>query len=49
MPIYNDTYVMIFFGLLKKFTGRWVVTGDTDKAQSLQNDLLCGQGSLADM
>ena len=33
MPIYNDTYVMIFFGLLKKFTGRWVITDDPDKVR----------------
>ncbi|XP_065909543.1 rifampicin phosphotransferase-like isoform X2 [Dysidea avara] len=47
VPIYNDIYVMFFFGLLKKYTGRWVVTGDSDdKVQSLQNDLLCGQGDV---
>ncbi|XP_062522219.1 prodigiosin synthesizing transferase PigC-like isoform X2 [Corticium candelabrum] len=46
VPIYNDTYVMIFFGLLKKLVTRFMCTGDDDKAQSLQNDLLCGQGDV---
>lgn len=59
----NDTYVMLFFGLLKKLVEKWM-NMDSDKvvwletlfkftmshfiiplqAQSLQNDLLCGQG-----
>jgi pyruvate,water dikinase len=42
-PIINDYLCMIFFGLLKKLTGRWL-TGE-DK-ESLQNDLLCGEGGL---
>jgi pyruvate,water dikinase len=45
VPIYNDTYVMIFFGLLKKLVSKYL-TDDIDKAQSLQNDLLCGQGDV---
>ena len=44
MPIYNDTYVMLFFGMLKKLVSTWLVT-DPNEAQSLQNDLLCGQGT----
>ena len=41
MPIYNDIYVMFFFGLLKKYTGRWVVTGDSDdKVKKLFSNLL---------
>lgn len=43
-PIINDYLCMIFFGLLKKLSEKWL-TGDFDKA-SLQNDLLCGQGDL---
>ena len=31
VPIYNDTYVMIFFGLLKKLVTRFMCTGDDDK------------------
>ena len=43
-PIINDYLCMIFFGLLKKLTEKWVAAGDA--APSLQNDLLCGQGDL---
>lgn len=25
VPIYNDTYVMLFFGLLKKLVAKWLV------------------------
>ncbi|XP_064399663.1 rifampicin phosphotransferase-like isoform X2 [Halichondria panicea] len=45
VPVMNDTYVMLFFGLLKKLVGQWMNL-DSDKAQSLQNDLLCGQGDV---
>jgi len=43
-PIINDYFCMIFFGLLKKLTQRWITTDDD--STSLQNDLLCGQGGL---
>jgi pyruvate,water dikinase len=43
-PIINDFVCMTFFGLLKRLTERWIVTGP--EATSLQNDLLCGQGGL---
>jgi phosphohistidine swiveling domain-containing protein len=43
-PIINDYLCMIFFGVLKKLTEKWV--GDTNAGASLQNDLLCGQGAL---
>eukprot|EP00118_Oscarella_pearsei_P005272 m.24046 g.24046 ORF g.24046 m.24046 type:complete len:980 (+) comp28565_c0_seq3:186-3125(+) len=46
VPIINDTYVMLFFGILKKLVGRFLCHGDDDKAQTLQNDLLCGQGDV---
>ena len=26
VPIYNDTYVMLFFGLLKKLVSKWLTT-----------------------
>lgn len=42
-PIINDCLCMVFFGLLKKLTEKWI---DVDSASSLQNDLLCGQGDL---
>lgn len=44
VPIINDYLCMIFFGLLKKLTEKWVAAGDM--GSSLQNDLLCGQGDL---
>ncbi|OFZ20539.1 MAG: hypothetical protein A2X94_10940 [Bdellovibrionales bacterium GWB1_55_8] len=41
-PIVNDYLTMVHFGLLKKLTGSWLgKLGD-----SLQNDLLCGEGNL---
>jgi len=43
-PIINDYLCMIFFGLLKKLTDAWVKEGN--EHQSLQNDLMCGQGDL---
>jgi len=43
-PIINDYLCMLFFGLLKKLTAKWVQV-DADKS-ALQNDLLCGQGNL---
>ena len=43
-PIINDYLCMVFFGLLKKLTEKWVAEGDA--GSSLQNDLLCGQGDL---
>jgi len=43
-PIVNDTRCMVFFGLLKALTTRWLSAG-ADSA-TLQNDLLCGQGDL---
>jgi phosphohistidine swiveling domain-containing protein len=42
-PIINDYLCMIFFGLLKKLTAQWIQGADTE---SLQNDLLCGEGGL---
>jgi phosphohistidine swiveling domain-containing protein len=41
-PIINDCLCMIFFGILKKLTQRWVHSDDP----SLQNSLLCGEGGL---
>lgn len=43
-PIINDYLCMIFFGLLKKLTEKWI--GNSGDVSSLQNDLLCGQGDL---
>lgn len=43
-PIVNDFLCMIFFGLLKSLTAKWV--GDSGEGGSLQNDLLCGEGDL---
>ncbi|MEK6705639.1 MAG: phosphoenolpyruvate synthase [Bdellovibrionota bacterium] len=41
-PIINDYLCMVHFGLLKKLTQLWLpAIGD-----SLQNDLLCGEGNL---
>ena len=33
VPIYNDTYVMLFFGLLKKLVSKWLVE-DTNKVMN---------------
>ncbi len=49
VPIINDYLCMIFFGLLKSLTEKWVAGGDpaqSQAVQALQNDLLCGQGDL---
>ena len=43
-PIINDYLCMIFFGLLKKCTEKWVA--GSEESSSLQNDLLCGEGDL---
>lgn len=42
-PIINDILVMIFFGICKKLTEKWILG---DNIQGLQNDLLCGEGGL---
>jgi phosphoenolpyruvate synthase/pyruvate phosphate dikinase len=42
-PILNDFLCMVFFGLLKGTTNKWVKVENGD---TLQNDLLCGQGEL---
>lgn len=43
-PIINDTRCMVFFGLLKAMTSRWLGSGP--ESATIQNDLLCGQGDL---
>ncbi len=43
-PIVNDFLCMVFFGVLKTLTSKWIESGDA--GASLQNDLLCGQGDL---
>jgi phosphohistidine swiveling domain-containing protein len=42
-PIINDFLVMLFFGVLKKLTEKWL---NEKEHEGLQNDLLCGQGDL---
>ena len=41
-PIVNDTRCMVAFGLLKSLTTQWLGAGN----ESLQNDLLCGEGDM---
>ena len=41
-PIINDFYVMIYYGLLKRFCGKWC----HDETGALQNDLICGEGGV---
>lgn len=41
-PIINDYLCMVHFGILNKLTKRWL----SNLGDSLQNDLLCGQGNL---
>ncbi len=43
-PIVNDFLCMVSFGVLKKLTGKWM--SEEGELDSLQNDLLCGQGDL---
>ena len=42
-PIVNDFFVMIFYGVLRTLCRAWC----GDRAESLQNDLLSGQGGIA--
>jgi pyruvate,water dikinase len=42
VPIINDFYVMIFYGLLKRLSAAWC----GDPAGSLQNDLIAGEGGI---
>ncbi len=41
-PIINDFYVMIYYGLLKRFSQQWC----HDPTGALQNDLICGEGGV---
>ncbi|ETR71297.1 MAG: pyruvate, water dikinase [Candidatus Magnetoglobus multicellularis str. Araruama] len=41
-PIINDLYVMIYFGILTKLMNKL----DIENNQSIQNDLLCGEGEV---
>lgn len=43
VPIINDFYVMVFYGVLKKLCVSWC--GDQNGA--LQNNLICGEGDIA--
>ncbi len=43
-PIISDTRCMVFFGVLKSLTEKWITK---DSTPSLYNDLLAGQGDLA--
>jgi rifampicin phosphotransferase len=45
-PIINDYLCMILFGTLKKITGKWVKPKTGEDLNSLQNDLLCGEGGV---
>ncbi|MEO2032692.1 MAG: PEP/pyruvate-binding domain-containing protein [Planctomycetaceae bacterium] len=42
VPIINDFYVMVFYGVLKKMCTNWC----NDQTGSLQNGLICGEGGL---
>ena len=42
-PIISDTRCMLFFGILKSLTEKWI---KKDNSPSLYNDLLSGQGDL---
>ncbi|MGE0483458.1 MAG: PEP/pyruvate-binding domain-containing protein [Gammaproteobacteria bacterium] len=41
-PLINDFLAMIFHGVLRKLTARWCADG----ADTLHNDLLCGEGGM---
>jgi phosphohistidine swiveling domain-containing protein len=42
VPIINDFYVMVYYGLLKNLCIKWC----GDESGSLQNDLICGDGNI---
>lgn len=42
-PIINDYICMVFFGMVKKMTRKWV---PGDAGESLQNDLVAGEGDV---
>ena len=41
-PLLNDFFAMIFYGVLRRLTAKWV----NDTEGTLQNDLLCGEGGM---
>ncbi len=41
-PLINDFFAMIFHGVLKKLITKWGI----DTTETLQNDLLCGEGGI---
>ena len=41
-PLVNDFLAMIFYGILRKLAHAWC----GDREESLQNDLLCGEGGM---
>lgn len=41
-PLINDFFAMIFYGLLRSLSGKWC----QDKDESLQNNLLAGEGGM---
>ncbi len=41
-PIINDFYVMVCYGVLRQLCAAWC----GDEKESLQNDLLCGEGDI---
>ncbi len=41
-PLINDFFAMIFYGVLRQLAEKWC----NDKAATLQNDLLCGEGGM---
>ena len=41
-PIINDFFVMVFYGVLRRLCSTWC----GDDTESLQNDLLCGEGDI---
>jgi pyruvate,water dikinase len=41
-PLVNDFFAMIFYGVLRKLTGKWC----QDEDGTLQNDLICAEGGI---
>ena len=37
VPIYNDTYVMLFFGLLKKLVSKWLTTDANEVSKTVDS------------
>jgi len=40
VPMYNDTYVMLFFGLLKKLVSKWLTSDANEVSETVTPSML---------